>query len=422
MSRNRKPRHPGAPERGTGEAIVTEAAGRARDDRTGHGHDDHDHGHDDHDGGGGGGADGDGHGGHGHSDHDHEHHGGVRGVLEGLFRPHSHDPADSLDDEVSSSAAGIRALKISLAGLAATAAVQLVILMLSGSVALLADTIHNFADALTAVPLAVAFWLGSRPANRRYTYGYGRVEDLAGVSVVLVVAASAVLAAYEAIHRLVHPSSVSHLPWVAAAGVVGFAGNEIVARYRIRVGRQIGSAALEADGYHARTDGFSSLGVVASAIGLAAGWKAADSVFGLVITLSILVVVRTSARDIYRRLMDAVDPELVARVEAVLAATPGVDAVEGVRLRWIGHSLHAEAEITSDGDLTLAASHEIAEQARHDLLHQVRRLTSVTVHSNPRAHDDRDPHALTAHHVQLRPPAPIDGKAGPERSSGGGGR
>ena len=340
---------------------------------------------------------GEGHDSAGHAHH-HAHHSGLRGLLEGLIRPHSHDPADSVDDAVASSAAGMRALKVSLGGLALTAAVQLAILVLSGSVALLADTIHNFADALTAGPLAIAFWLGRRPANRRYTYGYGRAEDLAGVFVVLVVAASAVVAAYEAVDRLIHPAPVSHLPWVAAAGLVGFAGNEIVARYRLQIGRRIGSAALEADGYHARTDGFTSLGVVASAIAMAAGWKAADSVFGLVITLSILVVVRSSARDIYRRLMDAVDPHLVDRAESVLASTPGVERVETVRLRWIGHNLHSEADIACDTNLSLGAAHDIAEEARHRLLHQVRRLNSVTVHTNPCGHDGHDPHALTAHH------------------------
>jgi cation diffusion facilitator family transporter len=317
-----------------------------------------------------------------------------------LFRPHSHDAADSVDDALATSTAGMTALKISLAGLAATASVQLAILVFSGSVALLADTIHNFADALTALPLAVAFWLGRWTPTRRYTYGYGRAEDLAGIFVVLTVAVSALVAGYEAISRLVHPATVTHLPWVAAAGAVGFAGNEIVARYRIRAGRRIGSAALEADGYHARTDGFSSLGVVAGAVGIAAGWPSADPVFGLLITISILVVVRNSAREIYRRLMDAVDPALVDQVEAVVAATPGVETVEAVRLRWIGHSLHAEVDIVCDTALALGAAHDIAEAARHRLLHQVRRLTTVTVHSDPCGHDGTDPHALTAHHYQ----------------------
>src|SRR5262249_46233929 len=154
---------------------------------------------------------------------------------------------------------GIRALKVSLAGLAVTAILQVVVVMVSGSVALMADTIHNFADALTAVPLAIAFSLGRRKPNKRYTYGYGRAEDLAGVFIVFMIALSAVIAAWEAIRRLVNPEDVHHVGWVIAAGLIGFAGNELVAVYRIRVGRDIGSAALVADGLHARTDGLTSL-------------------------------------------------------------------------------------------------------------------------------------------------------------------
>ena len=290
------------------------------------------------------------------------------------------------------------ALKVSLAGLAITAAIQVTIVAVSGSVALLADTIHNFADALTAIPLGVAFWLGRRPATRRYTYGYGRAEDLAGVFIVVTVAVSAGLAGWAAISRLLHPQQVSHIGWVIAAGLVGCAGNELVARYRIRVGRKIGSAALEADGYHARTDGVTSLGVVAGAIGVALGWPAADPIFGLAITAAILVVVKNAARDIYRRLMDSVDPALVDKIYRVLGDVPGIESVDAVRVRWVGHELHAEAEVTSDADLSLSAAHGIAEEAQHRLLHEVHRLSSVTIHSSPCGHDGTDPHALTAHH------------------------
>lgn len=336
--------------------------------------------------------------------HSHEHRGGLRGFIGSLFRPHSHDAADSIDTALESSREGMTALKVSLAGLAATAVVQVVIFAISGSVALLADTIHNFADALTAVPLGLAFWMGRRPASQRFTYGYGRAEDLAGIFIVLTVAASVVLAGLEAINRLMHPQGVSHLGWVIGAGLAGFVGNEVVARYRIRVGRKIGSAALEADGYHARTDGVTSLGVVAGAIGVASGWSAADPVFGLVITAAILFVVKNAARDIYRRLMDAVDPALVDQIRALLLAVPGVEAVEALRVRWIGHDLQAEADVISDADISLSAAHDIAEQARHRLLHQVRRLTAVSIHTSPCRHHDVDPHAVTAHHFV--PPAP----------------
>src|SRR5215210_502210 len=198
--------------------------------------------------------------------HDHEHPTGwfdrLRHWLSELVGGHSHDSADQIDDALEANVAGRRALLISLVGLGVTAVLQAVVVLLSGSVALLGDTLHNVADALTAVPLLVAFRLARRPANKRYTYGYGRAEDLGGLFVIAMIALSSVLAAYEAIHRLLHPQQVNHLWAVAGAAVVGFLGNELVARYRIRVGRQIGSAALVADGLHARTDGFTSLAVL----------------------------------------------------------------------------------------------------------------------------------------------------------------
>jgi cation diffusion facilitator family transporter len=315
-----------------------------------------------------------------------------------IFTPHSHDATDAVDSALSASRQGMRTLAVSLAALGVTAVVQVTIVALSGSVALLADTIHNFADALTAVPLAAAFWLGRRPPTKTYTYGYGRAEDLAGIFIVLTVAGSAGAAAWEATARLIHPQNVTHAGWVAAAGVVGFIGNEAVARYRIGTGRRIGSAALEADGHHARTDGFTSLAVVVGAAGVALGWKLADPIVGLLITVAILAVVKNAARDIYRRLMDAVDPALVDHVRDVLCDIDGIEGVDAVRIRWIGHELHAEAEVVSDGALRLAEAHEIGERAHHRLLHEVPRLSYATIHTSPPRNGDHDPHALTAHH------------------------
>src|SRR5213078_616029 len=207
-----------------------------------------------------------------------------------VVTPHSHDSADKVDPALESSRDGLRALWISLAALGATAALQALIFVFSHSVALLGDTVHNAADALTAVPLGIAFVLGRRAATRRYTYGYGRAEDLAGIVIVVFIAASSALAGFEAVQRLLHPATVSHLPYVAAAALVGFAGNEIVARYRITVGRRIGSAALVAVGLHGRTDGFTSLAVLLGAGGVAIGWRWADPVVGLAITVAILFV------------------------------------------------------------------------------------------------------------------------------------
>ncbi|WP_084525703.1 cation diffusion facilitator family transporter [Nocardia vaccinii] len=318
---------------------------------------------------------------HVHGPHTHSH--GVRGVLRELLVPHSHDAADSIDDVLESSSAGIRAVKISLVVLGVTAAVQVAIVLLSGSVALAADTIHNVSDALTAVPLWIAFALGRRGATRRYTYGFGRAEDLAGLFVITVIALSALLAGYEAVRRLMHPLPLEHLWWVAAAGLVGFAGNEIVALYRIRVGRRIGSAALVADGLHARIDGLTSLAVLIGAGGVAVGFPLADPLVGLLITVAILGVLRTAARDVFARLMDAVDPALIATAERALAAEHGVLRVRSVRMRWLGHRLYADAELDIDPDTSLADAHRIAHEAEHTLAHAVPRLDRALVHAYP---------------------------------------
>jgi cation diffusion facilitator family transporter len=296
------------------------------------------------------------------------------------------------------SAAGIRALWISLAVLGATALLQAAVVAVSGSVALLGDTLHNAADALTAVPLGVAFLVGRRPPNRRYTYGYGRAEDLAGVVIVLVIAASSALAGYVAVTRLAHPRPVSNLIAVAIAALAGFTGNELVARYRVRVGRKIGSAALVADGLHARTDGFTSLAVLLGVVGVAAGWEWADPVVGLLITVAILAVLRQAAREIYRRLMDAVDPVLVDQVERTLRGTPGVLDVGQVRLRWIGHQLRAECEVTVGAGVSAIQAHRAAVDAEHSLLHALPRLTAALVHADPQAQPGADHHAVLAPH------------------------
>lgn len=366
--------------------------------RRGHGdqhgdHGDHGHQHGDH----GHGAGGHGAGGHGAGGSGA---GRTRRVLAALthaIRPHSHDLADQVDDALETSRIGSRALLISLIGLGITAAIEAVVVALSGSVALLGDTLHNVADALTAVPLAIAFSLGRRPATRRYTYGFGRAEDLAGVVIVLLIAASSALSAGFAVDRLLHPQPVHRLYAVAIASLVGFAGNELVARYRITVGRRIGSAALVADGIHARTDGFTSLAVLVGAGGVAAGWRPADPVVGLLITVAILAVLREAGREIYRRLMDAVDPATTDAVDQVLRSVAGVRDVSELRLRWIGHQLRAECAITVSPELSVVTAHRVAEEAQHALLHRLPRLTAALVHADPAGEEH---HALTADHTR----------------------
>lgn len=320
---------------------------------------------------------------HPHIEDHHHHPTGLRGAMREIFAPHSHDASDSVDDALESSQIGIRAVKISLVALGLTAAFQVVILILSGSIALAADTIHNFSDALTAIPLWIAFVLGRRAATRRYTYGFGRAEDLAGLFVILMIALSAVIAGYEAIRRLINPVTIDHLGWVVAAGIVGFLGNELVALYRIRVGRQIGSAALVADGLHARTDGFTSLAVVLGAIGVWLGFPLADPIIGLVITVAIVAVLRTAVRDVFRRLLDGVDPALVDTAEHALAHEPGVIGVRSLRMRWIGHRLHADAELEVAPETSLADAHRVAHDAEHTLTHAVPKLATALIHAYP---------------------------------------
>ncbi|MEU6251924.1 cation diffusion facilitator family transporter [Streptomyces sp. NPDC047043] len=340
---------------------------------------------------------------HDHGEHQHPHahtHPHPRSRLRHLLTPHSHESADKLDSALESSARGMRALWVSLAVLGATAVAQAVVVVVSGSVALLGDTVHNAADALTAVPLGIAFVLGRRAATRRFTYGYGRAEDLAGIAIVLTIAASAAFAAWAAVERLLDPRPVAHVPAVAVAALVGFAGNEWVARYRIRVGREIGSAALVADGLHARTDGFTSLAVLLGAGGSALGWQLADPLVGLAITAAIVLVLRDAAREVFRRVMDAVDPELVDRAERALREVPGVREVGELRLRWIGHRLRAEVAVVVDGEATVRAAHGTAVEAEHALLHAVPRLTAALVHADPApAPGEADPHLTLAHHA-----------------------
>ncbi|MEO5876288.1 MAG: cation diffusion facilitator family transporter [Streptosporangiaceae bacterium] len=337
--------------------------------------------------------------------HGHGHDGGAGGRRAGFLgrighvvAPHSHEAADKVDSAMESSAEGMQVLWISLGVLGATTVVQGVVVALSGSVALLGDTLHNAADALTAVPLGIAFLLGRRPPTRRYTYGYGRAEDLAGIVIVVTIALSSVAAAWAAIDRLAHPQPVTHLWAVAVAALTGFAGNELVARYRIRVGRKIGSAALVADGLHARTDGFTSLAVLAGAGGVALGWDRADPIVGLLITVAILAVLRQAAREVYRRLMDAVDPALIDQAETTLKATPGVLDVGQVRMRWIGHRLRAECDIVVDPDTTLIRAHQVTVNAEHALIHAIPRLTAALVHADPHPRDGTDHHAPLASH------------------------
>jgi cation diffusion facilitator family transporter len=302
-----------------------------------------------------------------------------------------------IDPAIADTERGVWAVKWSFVALLATALMQGVIVALSGSVALLADTIHNVADAATALPLWIAFSLARVKPVRRFPYGYGRVEDLAGIAIVLTILLTALLVGYQSVLRLVHPAPVEYLWAVVGASVLGFLGNEAVALFRIRVGREIGSAALVADGYHARVDGLTSLGVLVAAAGVGLGYPLADPFIGILITLVILGLVWHSARAIFTRMLDGVEPGILEAVEHAARQVPGVREVAEVRARWTGHRIRIELNIAVDPALSVAEGHGIAKEVHHQILHQVPHVCQVTVHVDPATEVGEECHRVEAH-------------------------
>lgn len=322
------------------------------------------------------------------NNHQHEHDNGQRTHV------HTHG---AVDPSLLTTQRGIWAIKWSFIGLFATAAFQMVIVMFSGSVALLADTIHNFGDAATAIPLWIAFMLARRKPSKRFTYGYGRVEDLAGVAIVLTILFSAIVAGYVSVDRFFHPQTVTYLWAVIVASVIGFIGNEAVAQFRIKVGKEIGSVALVADGHHARVDGLTSLAVLFGAVGVWLGYPLADPIVGFIITAAIFRIVWESGKSIFTRLLDGVDPEVIAEINHAVNHTPGVCDIAEVRVRWLGHRLHAELNIAVSSELSVEEGHKIATEVRHQLLHHLRYLSNATVHIDPVNASGEKHHRITEH-------------------------
>lgn len=296
---------------------------------------------------------------------------------------HSHHSHGVIDPTTVTSKRGIWAVKWSFVGLLLTALLQVVVVVISNSVALMADTIHNFGDAATAIPLGIAFSLARLKPSKRFTYGYGQVEDMAGVAVVLTILASAIVAGYEAVDRFFHPAQVNYLGAVAAASIVGFLGNEGVALFRIKIGKEIGSAALVADGYHARIDGWTSLAVLFGAVGVWVGYPLADPMVGAGITVAILFIVWESGKVVFIRMLDGVEPEVLDEIIRTAHHVDKVSDVGEIRARWIGHRLHVELNVAVLSRLSVTEAHEIAKEVRHQLLHHLKHLGDVIVHIDP---------------------------------------
>ena len=326
--------------------------------------------------------------GHDHHHHDaghHHHHGGNILVkiamalhLPGFTHDHSHHDL-AADRAFLDNRLAVRTVWIALIALGLTTALQVVIYIASGSVALLADTVHNLGDALNSIPLLFAFYIARRAANKRFTYGYGRLEDIAGVFIVISIGFSAAYILYESIQRLLNPLPLQNLEWIALASLVGFVGNELVAIMQIRVGRRIGSDAMIADGQHALIDGLTSLAVLIAVIGTLIGLPILDPIVGVVIALAIVGITWNAIKAIWYRMMDAVDPHLVEHVEEHVLALDGVAAIDTLRLRWVGHRMYGVAKLRVAADTSFAACQEIIHAVQHEAGHVIPQLEELTV-------------------------------------------
>jgi cation diffusion facilitator family transporter len=319
--------------------------------------------------------------------HGEAHHPPTTGLLGGLAEmlhlpghTHSHEQPGRRD-AMFTNREGTRALTWSLALLGATTVLQFIVYAASGSVALLADTIHNLGDALNSVPLLIAFWLARRPANQRYTYGFGRAEDLGGLLVVVSIVFSAVYILWEVAQKLIHPIPIQNSGWVLAAAILGFLGNEAVAIIETRTGKRIGSAAMVVDGRHARIDGLTSLAVIPAVIGSAIGLPILDPIFGVLIGIAILFITVHATVAIWYRLMDAVDPELNEKVRIVLSESPQVTQISTLRMRWVGHELWVEGQLVLDAALTRLQTEQLLHQVKHDLEQRIHNLGEVNLSS-----------------------------------------
>jgi len=335
------------------------------------------------------------HGTHAHDEHNHDH---DQGEPHHAEQGHGHVHG-KVDADLYGNRAGLRAVQISTAGMFLVSAIQFAIAWIGGSAGLFADALHNFGDVFTTIALWIAFVISNRAANQRYTYGYYRSEDLAGIFIVLVIIASATASAVESIQKLTSGNIPTQIYLSMAAALVGVAGNELLAQYKISVGKRINSVSLIADGHHSRIDGLTSLAAFIGLVGVQIGFPKADPIAGIVITIVIVTVVFSTARSVLQRLLDAVDPHVVPSIITIASAVTGVEEVTDVRARWIGHTLHVAMNIEVDAELTLSKAHAIAEEVRHQLFHDIKGISEVLIHTDPSSASG-DFHAELAHHIQ----------------------
>lgn len=298
-------------------------------------------------------------------------------VINGVRDPAASFPLDTAADDAGERRQANRAVALSAVGLALTGLVELVIALLSGSVALLGDALHNLSDVSTSALVFIGFRASRKLPTERYPYGYERAEDLAGIGVALVIWGSAVVAGFESVTKLLRHGGTGYVGWGIGAAAVGVVGNQLVARYKLVVGRRIRSATMVADAKHSWLDALSSGGAVLGLVGVALGWGWADAVAGIVVTGFICHVGWEVTADMAHRLLDGVDADVVTTAEAVAASVPGVTHAHA-RARWTGRTLRVEVEGFLNADTPLAAADQIGRSVAAALTPRIPEMQSFT--------------------------------------------
>ena len=268
-------------------------------------------------------------------------------------------------------------MAVSAAGLGLTGLVELLLALLTGSVGLLGDAIHNLSDVSTSAVVFLGFRLSRRPPTEKYPYGLERAEDLAGIGIAVVIWMSAAFAGFESVRKLIDHGPTSHV-WAGVAGAVaGMAGNQLVARYKLRVGRRINSATLLADARHSWLDALSSAGALAGLIAVALGQPWGDPLAGLLVTAFICHVGYEVTKDVMHRLADGIDPEVITTAEAAAGSVPGVIHAHA-RARWTGRTLRVEIEGWVDPELRARDADAIGRLVADEISRQLPEAGSFT--------------------------------------------
>jgi cation diffusion facilitator family transporter len=298
-------------------------------------------------------------------------------LINGVRDPASTFPLKTGTDDAGERRQANHAVVVSAVGLALTGLIELAIALVSGSVALLGDALHNLSDVSTSILVFVGFRASRKIPTERYPYGYERAEDFAGIGVALVIWGSAVVAGVESVTKLLRHGGTAHVGWGIAAAAVGITGNQLVARYKLVVGRRIRSATMVADAKHSWLDALSSAGAMLGLGGVALGWGWADAVAGIIVTGFICHVGWEVTADIAHRLLDGVDPEIVITAEAAATRVAGVEHAHA-RARWTGRTLRVEVEGFLDSDTPLALADEIGRRVAAALAPEIPEMRSFT--------------------------------------------